>query len=121
MSERHPVKSILILADALGVRDIAELPGAWVHKLDDVWTVAVNGQKTSVATEPDGCMAWTLAPFEFAVWYNGFLAGAMAVTGGGVFAGGTGANPQEFSDVVDCMVAEIKAKGADDGIPITEG
>ena len=112
MSDRHPIESILILADALAVRDIAEMPGAWIYKVDDAWTVAVNGQTDVVTVEPNGCMSLDLAPFDFAVFFNGWLAGIMSPNSDGVFASGTGANPQEFAEAVDRLVAERKAKGA---------
>ena len=108
MSDRHPIESILIVANALGIRDIAEMPGAWVHKIDDAWTIAVNGQDTTVSVEPDGCMAIGLEPFEFVVWFNGWLAGTMKPPDHGIFAAGTCANTQEFAEATDRFIAEIK-------------
>jgi len=115
MSERYPVESILVLADALGVKDIGAMTEAWVHKVDSAWTVAVNGHTAPVSVEPDGCMVLNLAPFEFAVWFNGWLAGILTASGDGTFASGACANQQEFAEAIDRIVAQIAAKGERDG------
>lgn len=107
MAERHPLESILVLADVLGVRDIGAMTEAWTHKVDEAWTIAANGHTEPVSVEPDGCMAADLAPFEFAVWFNGWLAGILTVSGDGVFASGAGANQQAFSRAIDQFIAEI--------------
>ena len=107
MGNRHPVESILILADALGIRDIGAMTEAWTHEIDGEWTIAVNGHPEPVSVQPDGCMAIDLRPFEFAVWFNGWLAGKLTGHGDGVFAIGAGANQQEFAEAIDRLVAEI--------------
>jgi len=107
MNNRHPVESILILADALNVKNIGAMEGAWIHKVDAAWTIAVNGQLIPVSVRPGDCMAAELAPFEFAVWFNGWLAGKLTGHGDGVFAIGAGANQQEFAEAIDRLVAEI--------------
>ena len=105
---RHPVESILILADALGIRDIGAMTEAWTHKVDGEWTIAVNGHPEPVSVRPDGCMAIDLRPFEFAVWFNGWLAGTLMVSGDGSFATGMGADQEAFSQAIDQCVAALQ-------------
>lgn len=100
MTKKHPVECILDLAEALGVKDISSLPGAWVYRVDDTWTVAVNGQDTTVSVKPEGCMSVNMEPFEFFVWFDGWLAGIMLPGGNGEFAEGTLANQEEFDRAI---------------------
>lgn len=38
--------AIVDLALSLAVRDICKLPECWEHKVDEHWTIAVNGHST---------------------------------------------------------------------------
>ena len=72
----------------------------WIHKMDDNWTIAVNGKKEPVKIEPAKCMAAELQPFDFAVWWHGWLAGTFNPFGG-IFAAGSEANEDSFLKDVD--------------------
>lgn len=65
------------LALSLGHQQIANLPGAWEHRVDEHWTVAINGKEEPVEVEPDGCMRVKLEPYHLAVWWRGWLAGLL--------------------------------------------
>lgn len=76
--------SVLIeLAEALGVHDINLLPGAWEMKIDDEWTVAVNGHGQSIYAKPDGCqVGFTINPYSAAIWHKGWVIGEIGVVDG---------------------------------------
>ncbi|HEY3492668.1 MAG TPA: hypothetical protein VGK43_06925 [Solirubrobacterales bacterium] len=93
------------LALSLGHQQIANLPGAWEHRVDEHWTVAINGKEEAVEVEPDGCMRVKLEPYHLAVWWHGWLAGLLTPTAGALL----GADE-------DSLIAALKAAaGAPDG------
>lgn len=86
----------------LGVRSIKDLPGAWVQKVDDHWSFAVNGHDEEVRVAPTPSdMAATVKRFEAAVWYRGWLAASLSPAGG-VFLN---ASEDEFIDALDRAIA----------------
>ena len=50
------------LGFALGVSKINELPGVWVHQVDEHWTIGLNGHKE--AKDHEG---FSIPPFHCAV------------------------------------------------------
>lgn len=78
------------LALALGFREIGTLPGAWVHRVDDDWTVAISGKLESVKVEPEGCMPVVLEPFHMIAWWRGLAAGFLVPSGGTILVFGDG-------------------------------
>jgi hypothetical protein len=98
MSE--PIEAMIDLIKFHNVTKINELPGAWVQKVDDSWIVAANGHREEIEVKPDGTMGCKLQPFEFAIWYNGWLASIMGALGDGFFADGEGANTETFAQAV---------------------
>lgn len=104
----NPAKDIVDLAAALAVRDIKDLPGAWEYKLDETWYVAVNAHSTVHTVTPPGGMAVPVGPYEFAVWYNGWLAALFHPMAGGAFASGKGANTRTFHKAATAAIRKIK-------------
>lgn len=90
------------LADALGVKKINELGGAWVCKIDPHWTIALNGTKQKTEVTIEGAMGATLEPYQMAVFFNGWLAGLMYPNGGVICAGEAGNE--------DNLIAALRAR-----------
>ena len=97
------------LALALDVRNIKDYPSAWVQKVDDEWTIAINGKDNPVIVMPEGCMTATVKPFEAAVFYNGWLAASLSPVDG-VFIAGGGANEDSFIAAVDAAIARAQRR-----------
>lgn len=97
---------IVQLGLKLGVSNLKDYPGAWVHKVDECWTVAVNGLDDPVRAKPQGCMSVSIDPFNAAVWFNGWLAGSLDPYGG-ILAAGEGANEDTFIEAVDEAIRKI--------------
>ena len=62
----------------LGVRSIKDFPGVWFQEVDDQWAFAVNGHEEEMDAAPEGGMRVKIAPFEAAVWHNGWLAATLS-------------------------------------------
>lgn len=88
-----------------GVSNLKDYPSAWIHKVDDQWTLALNGKDNELPVEPEGTMGISrLEPFHAAVWYNGWPAGILYPYGG-EFAAGEGANEDTFIEALDRAIA----------------
>ncbi len=98
---------IMELAIRLGATDLYKLDGAWIHKLDENWTIALNGHKTKQKTHPENCILCDIPPFNAAIWWNGFLAGLLSF-GGGTIAAGTEANEDAFLTAINKAIEETK-------------
>lgn len=99
--KESPLESILKLTNALGIKNLSDQNEVWSYKVDSFWTVAINPCEKARVAEPPDCMRLNIAPFEFVVWYNGFVAGIFSATGDGLFASGSGANISEFTQAID--------------------
>lgn len=97
------------LALALGVRNLKDYPSAWVHKVDDNWTIAINGKVDAVRVEIEGDMGATIPPFEAAVFYNGWLAGLLSPVEG-IIVAGEGANEDTFIVALDAAIAKLQTR-----------
>lgn len=96
---------IFELCNALGVRDINQLPGAWTYQVDSQWRVAVNGQDHDVEiASNDDFMGATLPPYHIAVWLNGWLAGLMSPFDGIIAAD----KEDEFIAVLEKAIANAR-------------
>ena len=97
MSERLTEASCVIveLAEKLGVSNIKDLPGAWFHKVNEKWSVAVNGHAETMHCGPEGGMDIDIPGYHFAVWKNGWLFGLLTAFGG-QFMGTDGTGEDEF-------------------------
>jgi len=98
-------------ASAMGVERINELSGAWIHQVDDHWTIAGNGHREPVDVEPDGCMKIEIAPFTFAAWWNGWLAMVVDARDGWVAAGEL-ANEETLIGALEAATRRSKAGSA---------
>ena len=93
------------LANTLGVEKINEFEGAWLHQLDDNWTIAVNGHSKKIKCDPEGTMGADIPPYSAAVWWNGWLAGLIS-PGGGTIAAGELANEDTFIEALERKINE---------------
>jgi len=100
------MEAILVFAEARGAKNLCGLPGCWVERVDEHWTIAANGHQTATEAKPDGCMAVMVPQFTFAVWFNGWLAGLFGPATDGVFAAGSAANEEEFKAALKAAVAK---------------
>ncbi len=85
-----------------GAVPISKLPGLWYRKLNETWSIWVNGHmETSLHAESkDGC-GMEVEPGDVYVEYNGWPAGTFSlITGEGIIAAGEGANYRTFCDAL---------------------
>lgn len=89
--------------EKLGRKSITTAPEAvFVDDVNEHWKVAINGSKTNKRVGPEGCMATSLAPYQMAVWWHGWLAGLLSPAGGEIAAHPDGANE-------DRLIADLRA------------
>lgn len=104
MSEGIPESyaKIVDLALALGAtaENLRRKPGAWVHRLDETWIIAINPHDEEIEVTIDGTMGGRLREFEAGIWFNGWLAGLINPAGGTI-AAGAGANEDNFIRALD--------------------
>ncbi len=86
------------LADKLGEAPIKDK--VWTHKLDDHWSIKINGFHEEKDSVP---------PYHMMIEFNGFPAGCVSPWEG-VFAAGTEANEDEF---IDAVIVKLEALGMD--------
>lgn len=92
---------MVLLGLKLGVESIKDFPGAWVQKVDDHWTFAVNGHEEDLRVDlPELGMAATIKPFNAAVWFNGWLCASLSPFEG-VFFSGDVVNEDTFIEALD--------------------
>jgi hypothetical protein len=89
----------------LGVAPLNQLPAPWVEKIDEQWTIAINGQETKQRIEPTGAMAADVPPYYAAVWYNGWLAGLLTPFDG-ILAAGEAANEDTLIEAMRRRLAD---------------
>ncbi len=80
------------LAIKLGVTPLNKHSGCWEHTVDDQWSIKLNPHNTEIDNIP---------PFHMSVYYNGWPAGVISPTQGGVIAAGTSANEDAFIEALD--------------------
>lgn len=98
---------VLELGVELGARNLKSRPGAWVHRIDRTWIVALNPHEEELEVEIDGTMGGRLQSFEVGVWFNGWLAGILTPRGGAI-AAGAAANEDAFIRALDRAICEAK-------------
>jgi len=95
------------LAVSLGVTNIKDLPGCWEHKIDEHWSIAINGnsaaKKTSKGIE--------VMPYHCYVEFNGWPAGVISAFGG-IFCAGSLANEDTFIKAIQQSLGNIRKAGA---------
>jgi hypothetical protein len=100
---------VLELGVELEIRNITSQPGAWVHRVDGTWIIAVNPHQEELEVEIDGTMGGRLQSFEIGVWFNGWLTGILTPTGGAI-AAGAAANEAAFIRALDLAITEARTK-----------
>lgn len=83
----------------------------WHRPLGDHWYLAVNGCTTAQGVAPPDGMAFEVPPFEFAFWFNGWLAGSLSPVTGGALAAGTLANAMTLCEAIDAARTEFPSPG----------
>lgn len=94
-------KLMVLVADlcvARGEAPVNQYENCWVCKIDDHWTIAVNGHK-----EPKEFRCHSLQPYEVYVEFNGWPAGLFDPSGGGI-AAGTLANEDTLCDALRAAI-----------------
>jgi len=86
------------LADKLGEAPIKDK--LWTHKLDDHWSIKINGFHEEKESIP---------PYHMTIEFNGFPAGCVSPWEG-VFAAGTEANEDAF---IDAVIVKLEDLGVD--------
>ena len=86
------------LADKLGEAPIKNK--VWTHKLDDHWSIKINGFHEEKDSVP---------PYHMMIEFNGFPAGCVSPWEG-VFAAGTEANEDAF---IDAVIVKLEGLGMD--------
>lgn len=96
---------VLRLVQAHGFTAIDRLPGAAEIEIDAQWYLAVNGHDSEIEVSAPGRMPATIPPYNFAVWYNGWLAGLFHPFDGS-FAAGSAANEKEFCAAIETYLKD---------------
>ncbi len=91
---------IVHLAQAVKAKPMNKYAACWEHRIDDDWSIAVNGHPTQKETE-GGC---TVPPFSAYIEWNGFPAGILGMNGGMLVAG-SGANEDTLIEALDAAIA----------------
>ncbi len=102
--------SIVDLALALGVRDIRKLPECWEHKVDEHWTIAINGHDIPKLAHKTISGKTEVPGFHCYVEFNGWPAGLLSPYDG-TFAAGSCANEDTFIAALE-QATERAKKGA---------
>jgi len=85
------------LAIKLGMAPLNKNPGCWEYEVDDQWSIKLN---------PHDSMLDGIPSYHMAVSYNGWPAGLVSPTKGGVIAAGSGANEDAFIAALDRTIAD---------------
>ena len=83
--------TLLRYTEFLGVKKINELPGLWVHKIDEHWAIKCNAHKQEI----EG-----IAPYSWYVEFNGWPFASFDMLGTGVFGNGEIANVKTLQEVL---------------------
>jgi hypothetical protein len=87
--------AVINLALALGVREICKMPECWEHRVDEHWTIAVNGHNEPKFAEQTTSGKTEVPPFHCYVEFNGFPAGLISPYDG-ILCAGSVANENAF-------------------------
>jgi hypothetical protein len=89
-----------------GMRSIKDLPGCWTYKVDEQWTIHVNGHAVIMACASGA----DIPPYHMYVEYNGWPAGLLGKDGG-EFAAGEGANEGTFIEALKAAIEKREHAG----------
>ena len=101
MNEPNAIELILALHEHDKTAPIGKLPGLWERKLDERWTIWVNGHLEPL---PAGDGAQMMVhPGDCYVEYNGWPAGSFSIIhpGQGMIAAGAKANYHTFCEAIE--------------------
>lgn len=101
--------AVINLAIALGVREICKMPGCWEQKVDEHWTIAVNGHHELKIAEKSLSCKTEVPPFHCYVEFNGFPAGLISPYNGVICAGSI-ANEDSFISALEKAEQNVKRK-----------
>lgn len=98
-------EAVAILAAALGVKKINQLPGCWEHQVDARWWIAVNGH-----AKPTNCSRTSgpIDPYTCYIEFDGWPAGLVSPYGGAL-AAGEAANEEALIVALNAAVEEAFA------------
>jgi hypothetical protein len=104
----NAIALICDLHKADGVEPIGRMRGAWFRRIDNHWSIWVNGQMTAQAGGPGGDVS--IPPGECYVEFNGWPAGIFSMlTGEGELAAGELANYGSFCAALQSAVESRKS------------
>lgn len=94
--ENNAYQKLIDYIEFLKVENIKDLPGLWVHKVDDNWTIKSNGHKHVVER---------LNPFCFLIEYNGWPAATFDAFGKGMWNVAEPCSQEKFIEVINEKMA----------------
>lgn len=88
MNERPFLECFDLIIQVAEAEGAAPLKGrVWTCRIDESWTIAINGFSIPVNVKPKGAMKIKVPPVNAAVWFNGWLAGLLTPYEGTIAAG----------------------------------
>ena len=94
------------LAHEMGVSNVGAMDGCWECKVDERWTLWMNGH----ATPTPNRAGHDVAPLSAYVEYNGWPAGSIGPNGW--FVRGEAANEDTFIEALEARIVELRANNA---------
>lgn len=113
MNQEPPIAVVFDLAVELslllGAKEINKLDGAYICKVDNLWSFAINGTDRPVAVDmgEKSMGVGALNSFNMAIFYNGWLAGLLDPRGGTICAGEAG-NEDNFIKALEERIGAEK-------------
>lgn len=110
MKDKPVCEVMALIADYAFQRNICmkKYPHGWIAKIDENWTIAVNGGGNGeIEIGPKECMKIKLKPYNWAIWWCGWIAGTGDPFDGILAAGGM-ANQDTFRQVMENITAREK-------------
>lgn len=93
--------AVMDYVDAQGAAPLNQYEGCWESRVDERWTISLNGHNVPVADSAGG-----LVPeFSCAIGFNGWPAGIIDPFGNGLIAAGALANEDAFIEALQRAVA----------------
>lgn len=89
---KHIAELLLEYAMSLGVTPDLIKAGIWENKIDDHWTVKLNGQTEEVDSVPG---------FSWLIEFNGWPAGILSVLGDGFLCAGAYGNEENLRKAIE--------------------
>lgn len=90
--QKHIAQLMLEYAMSLGVTPAIIKKGIWTNKIDDHWTLKLNGQQEKISGVPG--LSWFIE-------FNGWPAGIMSILGDGVLCAGAAGNEDNLRKAIE--------------------